>query len=42
MSRWRPYLAGERSTYTYYPDTADVGMGAGSRSAGGHSRWWPT
>ncbi|WP_375488681.1 arylsulfatase [uncultured Mycobacterium sp.] len=29
MSRWRPYLAGERSTYTYYPNTADVGIGAG-------------
>ena len=28
MSRWRPYLAGERQSYTYYPGTADVGMGA--------------
>lgn len=28
MSRWRPYLAGERSSYVYYPGTADVGMGA--------------
>ena len=23
MTRWRPYLVGDRSTYTYYPDTAD-------------------
>ncbi len=28
MSRWRPYLAGERSSYVYYPGTADVGIGA--------------
>ena len=28
MSRFRPYLAGERDSYTYYPGTADVGMGA--------------
>jgi arylsulfatase len=28
MSRWRPYLAGTRESYTYYPGTADVGMGA--------------
>ncbi|KRE25427.1 arylsulfatase [Mycobacterium sp. Soil538] len=28
MSRWRPYLAGERQSYVYYPGTADVGMGA--------------
>jgi arylsulfatase A-like enzyme len=28
MSRWRPYLAGERDAYVYYPRTADVGMGA--------------
>jgi len=28
MSRWRPYLAGERESYIYYPGTADVGMGA--------------
>ncbi|HYB35028.1 MAG TPA: arylsulfatase [Mycobacterium sp.] len=34
MSRWRPYLAGERSTYTYYPHTADVGMGAGAEIHG--------
>ncbi|KAA8960172.1 arylsulfatase [Mycobacterium sp.] len=28
MSRWRPSLTGERRTYTYYPDTAAVGIGA--------------
>jgi arylsulfatase len=28
MTRWRPYLVGDRKTFTYYPDTADVGMGA--------------
>ncbi|MGH3634355.1 arylsulfatase [Mycobacterium sp.] len=34
MTRWRPYLVGERSTYTYYPDSADVGMGAGAEIRG--------
>ncbi|MDI3314638.1 MAG: arylsulfatase [Mycobacterium sp.] len=34
MSRWRPYLGGERSSYTYYPDTAGVGMGAGAEIRG--------
>lgn len=28
MTRWRPYIAGERDSYVYYPGTADVGMGA--------------
>jgi arylsulfatase len=28
MTRWRPYLAGSRESYLYYPGTADVGMGA--------------
>ncbi len=28
MMRWRPYLAGERSSYTYYPHAAEVGIGA--------------
>jgi arylsulfatase A-like enzyme len=28
MGRWRPYLAGERDSYSYYPGTADVGIGA--------------
>ncbi|MEZ0340011.1 arylsulfatase [Mycobacterium sp. pV006] len=28
MMRWRPHLAGERDSYTYYPGTADLGGGA--------------
>ncbi|MGV0851646.1 arylsulfatase [Mycolicibacterium phlei] len=28
ISRWRPLVAGERESYTYYPDTADAGLGA--------------
>jgi len=28
MTRFRPMLAGERETYTYYPDCASVGVGA--------------
>lgn len=28
MSRWRPYLNGERDSYAYFPGTADVGIGA--------------
>jgi hypothetical protein len=28
MSQWRPYLAGERTSYIYYPGTAEVGLGA--------------
>ncbi|HZQ31527.1 MAG TPA: arylsulfatase [Mycobacterium sp.] len=28
MTRWRPYLVGERTSFTYYPNTADLGMGA--------------
>jgi arylsulfatase len=28
ITRWRPYLTGERNSYAYYPGTADVGMGA--------------
>jgi hypothetical protein len=34
MGRWRPYLAGERTTYTYYPGTAEVGMGAAGELRG--------
>ena len=34
MTRWRPYLVGDRSTYTYYPDTAEVGMGAAAEIRG--------
>jgi arylsulfatase len=28
LTRFRPYLAGERDSYIYYPDCADVGIGA--------------
>jgi hypothetical protein len=28
MTRWRPYLSGTRDAYSYYPGTADVGIGA--------------
>lgn len=28
LTRWRPYLAGERTSFTYYPNTAEVGLGA--------------
>ena len=28
LGRWRPYLSGERTSYTYYPDNAEVGSGA--------------
>jgi arylsulfatase len=34
LSRQRPSLAGARSTYTYYPDAADVGLGAGGEVRG--------
>lgn len=34
MTRWRPYLAGERSSYTYYPDSAEVGLGAAAELRG--------
>lgn len=34
MTRWRPYLAGARSTYTYYPDAAEVGLGAAAELRG--------
>jgi len=27
-SRWRPYLTGERTTFFYYPGSADLGIGA--------------
>jgi arylsulfatase len=29
FGRWRPYLAVDRKTFTYYPGTAEVGVGAG-------------
>jgi len=28
ITRWRPYLVGERTRFVYYPDTAEVGIGA--------------
>ena len=34
MTRWRPHLSGERSTYTYYPNTAEVGVGAAAEIRG--------
>src|SRR6185312_11604775 len=34
LMRSRPYLAGEREGYVYYPDCADVGIGAGAEIRG--------
>jgi hypothetical protein len=34
MTRWRPYLAGERTSYTYYPGAAEVGIGAAAELRG--------
>lgn len=34
MSRSRPYLAGARTRYVYYPHTAEVGMGAAAELRG--------
>jgi arylsulfatase A-like enzyme len=34
MMRWRPYLSGQRSTFTYYPNAAEVGMGAAAELGG--------
>ena len=34
LARWRPYLSGDRSTFTYYPDTAEVGIGAAAELRG--------
>jgi arylsulfatase A-like enzyme len=28
LTRWRPYLSADRKTFTYYPGTAEVGIGA--------------
>ena len=28
MTRWRPYLVGDRKNFTYYPGIAEVGIGA--------------
>ncbi|TQM33236.1 arylsulfatase [Nocardia bhagyanarayanae] len=29
LNRWRPYLMADRTNFTYYPGTAEVGIGAG-------------
>ncbi|MEV0338154.1 arylsulfatase [Nocardia sp. NPDC050713] len=29
LNRWRPYLVVDRTNFTYYPGTAEVGVGAG-------------
>ncbi|EUA92266.1 arylsulfatase domain protein [Mycobacterium ulcerans str. Harvey] len=34
MMRSRPYLVGERTSYIYYPDCAEVGIGAGAEIRG--------
>ncbi|CPR11936.1 arylsulfatase [Mycobacterium bohemicum DSM 44277] len=34
MTRSRPYLVGERDTYTYYPGCSDVGLGAAAEIRG--------
>src|SRR6202021_2044815 len=34
MMRSRPYLVGERASYIYYPDCADVGIGAAAEIRG--------
>ena len=34
MMRFRPYLTGERKSFTYYPGAAEVGMGAAAEPRG--------
>ena len=34
LTQWRPYLAADRKTYTYYPGTAEVGIGAAAEIRG--------
>jgi arylsulfatase len=34
MMRFRPYLTGDRKTFTYYPNAAEVGMGAAAEPRG--------
>ncbi len=34
LTRFRPYLVGDRQTYTYYPDGAEVGIGAAAEPRG--------
>ena len=41
LARWRPYLVGDRKNFTYYPDTAEVGIGRRPNCAASRSRCWP-
>jgi arylsulfatase A-like enzyme len=34
LGRWRPYLVGDRTSFTYYPNTAEIGMGAAAEIQG--------
>ncbi len=34
IMRFRPYLTGDRKSFTYYPDAAEVGMGAAAEPRG--------
>jgi arylsulfatase A-like enzyme len=34
MMRFRPYLTGEQKSFTYYPDAAEVGLGAAAEPRG--------
>ena len=34
MTRWRPYLVGDRKSFVYYPGTAEIGMGAAAEPRG--------
>ncbi len=34
MTRFRPYLTGDRKSFTYYPDSAEIGMGAAAEPRG--------
>ena len=34
MTRWRPYLVGDRKSFVYYPGTAEIGMGAAAEIRG--------
>jgi arylsulfatase A-like enzyme len=34
LTRFRPYLTGERKSFVYYPDAAEVGMGAAAEPRG--------
>ncbi|HUL98583.1 MAG TPA: arylsulfatase [Mycobacterium sp.] len=34
LTRWRPYLVGDRKSFVYYPNTAEVGIGAAAEVRG--------